>query len=282
LETKIKNEFLEATFNTKGAELVSLKSRNKEYIWNGNPEFWGKHSPILFPIVGTLKNNSYLYNNTEYSLSRHGFARDFEFERIEKQDDSLMFILKSSEKTLKLFPFEFQLKLTYQLHLKKIFFRYEIINNNDFEMPFSIGAHPAFSLQNSFSEYNLEFEFQEDLCCYALENNLLSDKTKTITLIEKKLNLDYKLFENDALVIKKLQSKQITINKKEIPLLKVTFNNFPNLGIWTTKNAPFVCIEPWLGYSDTQHSSGKISEKEGIQKIMPNGTYNCEFNVEIL
>ena len=146
MTTTIKNGNLSAEIKHFGAELISLKTnQNKEYIWEGNPEFWGKHSPILFPIVGTLKDNSFYYNGMEYHLSRHGFARDMEFELIDVTQNSATFSIQSSEETLKVYPFEFELQLIYTLEENNLSIAYKVINKGKSTMPFSIGAHPAFS-----------------------------------------------------------------------------------------------------------------------------------------
>jgi galactose mutarotase-like enzyme len=149
-------------------------------------------------------------------------------------------------------------------------------------MPFSIGAHPAFALPKAFEEYALEFEYPEALTSFELENDLLSDKATTIEMVGNQIPLDYSLFEKDALIFKKLRSKAITILDNKSPLLRVQFKDFPNLGIWTKSNAPFLCIEPWLGYSDTVHSSGNILEKEGIQLLKAKKSLECNFSIEIL
>lgn len=281
--TFISNSELRAQIKHTGAELCSLKKNtNSEFIWEGNPEYWGKHSPVLFPIVGTLKNNSYSINNHEYKLSRHGFARDLEFKLIKKKNDSVTFSLKSSEKTLKIYPFEFELLIIYTLKKKQLIIQYEVVNNNKTRMPFSIGAHPAFSLAGDFEDYSIEFEQQEPLEYYLLENDLISNKIKKLEVANKQIPLNYDLFSNDALIFKHLKSNSLTINRGLKPILKVTFTDFPNLGIWTKKNAPFICIEPWFGYSDTNKNSGNLFEKEGIQILNPKEKFNSSYSIEIL
>ena len=148
-------------------------------------------------------------------------------------------------------------------------------------MPFSIGAHPAFALPNKFENYSLEFEKQESLNYYLLENNLISNKTESLSLKDKKIPLNYELFQNDALIFKTLKSKSLTILENNKPLLKVNFENFPSLGIWTKIDAPFLCIEPWFGYSDTTESSGNLFEKEGIQVLEADETFKSKFSIEI-
>lgn len=283
MTTTISNSNLTVQINHFGAELFSLKnSKNKEYIWEGNPAFWGKHSPILFPIVGTLKNNSYRYNGIEYHLPRHGFARDMEFGLIEKTEKSATFSLISSVKTRKVYPFDFELQICYSLDENKLNIDYKVINKNDFMMPFSIGAHPAFALNGNFEDFSLEFQQQETLKYHLLEDGLISNITNEISLDNRQLSLNYLLFENDALVFKTLESKTITILQNTVPLLKVNFTDFPNLGIWTVKNGSFLCIEPWFGYSDTLEKYDTISKKEGIQLLKKNETFKSNFSIEIL
>jgi galactose mutarotase-like enzyme len=283
LTTTIKNSILTAEIKHFGAELISLKTnQNKEYIWEGNPEFWGKHSPILFPIVGTLKNNSFHYDEMEYHLSRHGFARDMEFELIEITDNSATFSIQSSEETLKVYPFEFELQLIYTLEENNLSIVYKVVNKGKNTMPFSIGAHPAFALPNQFENYTIAFEKEEFLEYYLLEDDLISNKTKKLDVTNKKIPLTYELFENDALIFKTLQSNSLTILENENPILRVHFEDFPSLGIWTKMNAPFLCIEPWFGYSDTNENSGNLFKKEGIQVLESNATFHSKFSIEIL
>lgn len=284
MSVTISNSKLSAQIHCKGAELFSLKSiaTNQEYLWEGNPEFWGKHSPILFPIVGTLKNNTYTYNDQQFQLLRHGIARDLNFSLIYTTDNQAVFSLKASDVTKKDYPFDFELQLTYTLLDTKLEFNYTIINNDKVPMPFSIGAHPAFALPNNFESYSLEFNQQETLKCFTLKNDLISDTVFDIALSNKKLPLTYSTFENDALIFKTLQSRAITILENNKPLIKVAFDDFKNLGIWTKVGAPFICIEPWLGYSDTIHSNGNILEKEGIQVVKEKEHFECQFSIEIL
>jgi galactose mutarotase-like enzyme len=284
LNTTIKTSSFVATINHKGAELTSLKnsSNNREFIWDGDPAYWGKHAPVLFPIVGTLKNNSYCYNNNTYNLPRHGFARDLNFELIDKSENSVAFSLSSSKETKTNYPFDFELQIIYSLEINKLNISYKIINKNQTKMPFSIGAHPAFALPESFKNYSLLFDNNNSLISYQLENDLLSDKTFEVKTEKNNLPLTYSLFENDALIFKEIESKSITIIENKNPILKVNYENFSHLGLWTKPNAKFICIEPWLGYSDTNNASGNIIEKEAIQFIDAKKTFDCSFTVEIL
>lgn len=273
---------LTATINPKGAELISLRNASgKEFIWEGNPDFWGKHSPVLFPIVGTLKENSYYYNSDQYHLPRHGFARDLTFDVVSQSENQAVFSLQSSPETRKAYPFDFELQLIYTLTANVLEIGYRVFNKNDFEMPFSIGAHPAFDLPGNFTDYAIEMEKSEALKFHLLENDLLSQETGTLVLKDRKLPLDYALFENDALVFKSIESKSLTILKKGGKVATVSFESFPNLGIWTKPGAPFLCIEPWFGYADHTEATGDIFQKEGIQILKPNTHFEAAFYIEI-
>ena len=277
------NSELTATINTFGAELISIKNNsNREYIWEGNPNYWGKHSPILFPIVGSLKNNNYIYNNSIYHLPRHGFARELDFEVKEKTDLEVVFSLKQTGATLEKYPFNFELQISYTLTNSVLKIGYKVINNNDFSMPFSIGAHPAFALPSDFKNYELLFEKSEKLIVSTLENDLISKATYILPTENNSLRLNYSLFENDALIFKTIASKSVTITENKIPFLKVHYNDFPSLGIWTKSQAPFICIEPWIGYADTIENNGNLEDKEGIQILGENQTFVTNYLIEIL
>ena len=279
----IRNNHLEAVINPKGAELVSLKNEEgNEYIWEGNPEFWGKHSPVLFPIVGALKNDTYIYHDKEYNLPRHGFARDNEFTVKEQQLDNIVFSLKANDATKKVYPFDFELELKYTLGITSLTVEYTVYNNGDEKMPFSIGAHPAFALPGNFEDYSLNFEKEEKLTSYPLQENLLSPTTVAVPTVGKKLNLNHSLFVDDALVFKQLNSKMVTIEKNDEVLLKVHFEDFPHLGIWTKPGAPFLCIEPWQGYADSINATGNIFDKEGIVVLGEKEKLSKRFSIEVL
>jgi len=282
LTTTISNSILKAQIKHLGAELISLKSnQNKEYIWEGNPTFWGKHSPILFPIVGTLKNNIYLINGKQYQLNRHGFAREMEFELIQKTPESARFSLISTNETKKMYPFDFELQICYSLKGNKLNIDFKVENKNEITMPFSIGAHPALALPGNFENYRLEFQQDEILNYYLLEGGLICNNSVELPLNNRQLGLKYQLFENDALVFKTLKSNSITILEKANPIVKVNFNEFPNLGIWTVQNAPFLCVEPWFGYSDTLTGYDDFSKKEGIRLLRKRETFESNYNLEV-
>lgn len=283
MTTTISNGNLQAIINHKGAELISLRNQaGREFIWEGKPEFWGKHAPVLFPIVGTLKNNTYFYQDKEYTLSRHGFARDMGFSLEEKNDSSATFLLQSDENTLKNYPFEFEFRVFYTLSEDKLEIAYRVSNTGNEIQYFSLGAHPAFALPEKFETYSIEMHSEKPLVIHLLENDLLSDQTCTLELKEDKVRLDYTLFEKDALIFKSAGFHSVTLLENQKPLLQVDFNDFPDLGLWTKTNAPFLCIEPWFGYSDAVDSSQKLEEKPGIIMLNPAENFHAKFNIILL
>lgn len=282
MDITISNGSLSVTINPKGAELNSLRDNNTEYLWEGNPKYWGKHSPVLFPIVGTLRNNSYLYKGQTYAMTRHGFARDNTFSVKSQTENSAVFSLLSNDETRRVYPFDFELKLEYILDNQTLHINYSVINKGDDEMPFSIGAHPAFALPGNFEDYILIFEKDEQPVSTQLSEDLLSDTTQALPVINRKFPLNYELFANDALILKSHASRSVEIAKNGETFLKVNFEDFPHLGLWTKEGAPFLCIEPWQGYSDHKNATGNIVEKEGIIHLKKSETYRAGFSITIL
>ncbi|RAK20679.1 galactose mutarotase-like enzyme [Flavobacterium aquaticum] len=278
----LSNTKISASINTVGAELMKLEKDNQNYIWTIDEAFWNKTSPILFPIVGRLKNDSYSINGKTYELPRHGFARNFEFEVANQTESSAVFILRDNTETLKNYPFQFELRLKYELIENSLKISYSVLNKSQEIMPFSIGAHPAFAIEDSFSDYSLQFNEAEKFVSYELENEQFNNSFRKIPSENGKINLDYALFEKDALVFKQLKSNKLTLSKKNQPYLSVEFKDFPYLGIWTKPNAPFLCIEPWCGLADNVNHNGNIYEKEGIQLLDNNAEFQKEINISIL
>lgn len=265
----LKNSFLTATFSTKGAELKSLLTDSgKELIWQADPQYWAKSSPVLFPIVGALRNDSYTYEEKEYSLPRHGFARDLEFNVAYQTEDEICFELMPTEATKAMYPFDFIFHIIYNLMDTELLCTYKVFNPSSKNLIFSLGAHPAFALGNTKEEFeNYSIFFPEDISleCTVLENGLISDETKNIVLKNKSLPMSYELFYNDALVIEELNSNKLYIrNTMDEAELEFSFNDFPYFGIWSAKDANFVCLEPWCGIADAVDHNQELTEKEGM------------------
>jgi galactose mutarotase-like enzyme len=282
LKTKLNHNGYSATLNHVGAELASLQNPGKtEYIWNADPQFWNKHAPVLFPIIGELKDKSFSYRGQKYHLPRHGFAREMEFALTHHSENQAVFSLHYSEETLRHYPFRFWLQINYRLMNNMLLIGYSVINDGVEKMPFSLGAHPAFALPGNFEEYAVEFEKNTSLHVSLLENNLMSAKSEDIQLKNKTLPLNYNLFENDALILKNIASKSLSILKNGKRHVSVEYDDFPHLGLWTKQEAPFLCVEPWFGYADTVEATGDLFEKESMLVLEPGGVFNTNFTIEV-
>ncbi|CAM4276896.1 aldose 1-epimerase family protein [Flavobacterium terrigena] len=278
----ISNSQLSATINTVGAELVSLVKNNKNYIWQVDETYWNKTSPVLFPIVGKLQNDSYIYNGVNYNLPRHGFARDMEFSFEQRSDAQVIFELNETEKSKVNYPFDFKLFLAYTLMGNELVIEYFVRNLTDEVLPFSIGAHPAFNISENFETYSLQFNKDDVFETYHLENESFNGKTSIIESDNNTIPLSYNLFDVNTIVFKKLNSNEVILNNNNKAILKVNFDNFPYLGIWTKKNAPFLCIEPWCGLADNKNHNGNLEEKEGINLLQPHEDFLRAIRIEIL
>lgn len=285
---QIQNKKLKASFNELGAELVSLINleTGKETIWEGNPDFWSGQSPVLFPTVGALKDDSYIFEGETYQMPRHGFARRKFFDVKNSSENEIVFELHSDKETLKFYPFEFNLEIKYTLVENKLNVSYLVKNKSEKEMYFSLGAHPGFAIDTknglNYDDYEIAFSDDEKLEIHPLIDNLISKETKTINLENKILPLTYELFSKDALVMTNMKSQELILrNNKNQEKVIFTFSNFPYFGIWASKNADFVCLEPWQGLADFEDHNKDFTQKFGILKLVRNEDWKADWAVEI-
>lgn len=278
----ISNSQLSATLNTVGAELQTLVKNNKNYIWQVDETYWNKTSPILFPIVGRLKNDSYTWKDTTYELPRHGFARNREFSIHKMLDHQVIFELDDSESTREVYPFAFKLLIAYTLMDNELVIEYFVRNQSDEVLPFSIGAHPAFAIEGNFEDHSLQFNNEDVFETHHLENESFNGTTTLMATENHTIALNYALFEKDALVFKHLKSNEVIIKNKDQAVLKVNYDHFPYLGIWTKQNAPFLCIEPWCGLADATNHNGNLEDKEGINHLPAGEDFLRAIRIEIL
>lgn len=285
----LENDFLKATISNKGAEIHSIigKADGTEYMWQANPDVWAFHAPNLFPIVGGLKENTLNVEGKQYTLNRHGFARNVTYRRIESTPLQAIFEYRYDEETLKVYPYKFDFQVIYHLEDKKLRVSYKVINMDAGDIYFSVGAHPAFNVPllegEKFEDYYIEFSTAEELHTHQSgSDGLLSGKTNLVETSENRLFLSRDLFVNDALIFKNIQSRTVTLKSlKNDKQVKVSYPNFTFLGIWTKGDAPFICIEPWLGVTDTAGEAKDISEKEGIQKLEKGHVFETDYCIEI-
>ncbi len=274
----LENNCLKISVKSKGAELYSVfrKDCQLEYMWGGDPSVWGKTSPILFPIVGTLKNNTFIYGGESYTLPRHGFARDSEFEIAELDQQHVVFLLKESVDSLKNYPFTFELFVKYALDTDVLKVTYEVKNTATKPLYFSIGAHPAFKVpltkETQYEDYFLEFDAIENARRWPInKEGLIAPVAVPFFNDSSRIDLSHKLFQDDALVFKDIRSNKIYLKTdRDVHGLEFSFEGFPFLGIWAAKGGNFVCIEPWCGIADSSDHNHLLNNKEGIQ-TMPAG-----------
>ena len=286
----IENNYLKVAVQQLGAEICSIKSQKtgKEFLWDANPDIWGSHSPVLFPIIGALKNNSFSYQGKSYSVPKHGFIRNnSQLEIDSKTTEVLVLKYKYNEESLKMYPFKFVFYISFHLHKNKLIITHKVENIGENEMYFSVGAHPAFKCpinsNENYEDYYIEFEAMETAQTWELASGgLTSGKTHMVLENSNKLHLTKQLFANDALIFKNLKSKKVSL-KSNVNNNKISlhFSDFNYLGIWAKPNAPFVCIEPWLGITDDINSTGEIEHKEGILNLETKKSFTAEYSIVI-
>ncbi|EAC3816049.1 aldose 1-epimerase family protein [Listeria monocytogenes] len=287
---KLENEVLLVEMKTAGAELTRTfhKDTGLEYLWNADSKFWGRHSPVLFPTVGRLVDDTYLVDGKQYHLGQHGFARDRDFQVIEQTENMVRFELDADEDSLAIYPYKFKLSIIYTIEKNTIAVSYEVENTDNKRIYFSIGAHPAFHLPltdgTTFEDYYLDFGTEENLETLCLEGPYRSGEIKKIIDEPARyLPLSYDLFKNDALIFEALKQKEMTIKSDKTPhFVKVSFPEFPFVGVWTAKpGTPFLCIEPWYGIADGAGESVELRDKAGIEHLEPEAVFASEYEITV-
>lgn len=266
MEIQLKNDNCAAKMISKGAELKSLTVDRRELMWRADPAFWGKTSPLLFPMIGTLRGGKTLIGGREYKITKHGFARDLELTPETVSGTSVTFALEQSSYTREMFPFDFRFTVTYTLKSDGIAVTYRVKNNSAEPMPFCIGAHPAFACDGEFTDYRLEFAKPETAAVpnYNLETGLHEDNNRRPLLNnESVLPLKHELFYEDVCYFDKVESRSVMLLDKDNKGVRVDYPDFTSLGVWQAKDAPFLCIEPWCGSADFDDCTGVFAEKRG-------------------
>ncbi|MBQ3014688.1 MAG: aldose 1-epimerase family protein [Clostridia bacterium] len=279
----IENEYISAKINELGAELKSLVYNNTEYIWEGKPEVWVASCPILFPICGGLKNDTYVLDGKEYRMEKHGYAR-FKTFAVERQTEiSVVFLHQSDDDTKRKFPFDYELRIIYSLNEKTLNIDYSVVNKSNKTMYFSIGSHEGYYTPEGIEDYDVIFPQKETLNAYILYGNLLSNQQLPIIKESEILPLYDKYFTVDALVFKDLKSRSAILrNRKTGRALRVDFPDDPYFLLWHKPNSPYICLEPWDGIQDMVDSSFDIREKEGIIALDRGLVYNNKHTITIL
>lgn len=286
----LSNDLITIQIADHGAELTSIVAKDREYLWQADPKFWGRHSPVLFPQVGRVWNNVYRHEGKEYQLGQHGFARDRKFQLVYEEDNAVIYALESDEETLKVYPFPFRLQIGYRLLGNKIEVMWEVGNIGDKEMHFQIGAHPAFY----FPDFDptvpercfFTFDKKDRLEYLApQEKGCVSPIRHSLQLQDGLMPVSTRTFDCDTYIIDNSQLKKVTLlDKQRKPYISVAFTS-PLVALWAPTVAhpdvPFVCIEPWYGRCDQVGYTGELKDREWMQHLQPGKSFRASYSIII-
>ncbi len=272
----LENEKIKCEIDSHGAELKSLvrKHDGREIMWNADPAYWNRTSPVLFPFVGAVKDKIYRHNGKTYNIGQHGFARDMEFELLSKEDLVIWFSLSENEESLSKYPFRFNLKIGYRLEGPSIMVMWSVENTGEDEMFFSIGAHPGFAVDalagNSFILYDKSGKPVNNITNRLFgQGGCVTDNETVIKTADGKLPITESLFDGDALVIENGQVGRVDLIGTDGSMIVSLSFDAPLVGLWSPpyKNAPFVCIEPWYGRCDSESFDGELKDRDYEEHI---------------
>lgn len=287
---RIENSELAVKVNAIGMELTSIISKSTaiEHLWQGDPSFWNGQAPILFPIIGALKDGKTEYDGKFYKIPKHGIVRNSSKPvLLDQTAESLTFSMQWDDEALLAYPFKFELKIIFSLKGRTLEVLHKVTNHGSETMYFSLGGHPAFNCPihqgEVYEDYFVKFEEKEtDSTWPVLENGLIGKEPLPMLKATDKLKLHANLFDKDALIFKNLKSREVSlVSEKNGPVLSMSFQDFDYLGIWAKPKAPYVCIEPWLGIADSIDSDGKLIHKEGIILLESNKKTQKSYTITI-
>ena len=275
---QLHNDHLLVRVAAQGAELQSLVQRQTgiEYLWQADPQFWGRHAPLLFPIVGRLKDNRYCVDGIWYELPQHGFARDMIFECVAHREDCVHLRLSATEATRALYPFSFVLDVIYTVHQDKLHIEYRVMNDGETPLLFHIGGHPGFSTalqaDDRFEDYQIMVATVADsLTRHHLRGPFVVPEQAECVAPTQRFDLNRGLFVNDALIFEPDgQTTHLSLQScKHHHRVAVSFQGWRFVGLWSPypADAPFVCIEPWAGIADTIAHDGQLAHKWGGNRL---------------
>jgi galactose mutarotase-like enzyme len=263
---------LSVVVKAEGAELASLKdAAGREFLWQAEAA-WPRHSPVLFPFVGRLRDDTLRIGHEVYPMGQHGFARDSRFELVEQGNAACRFLLVDNAATRAVFPFGFRLEVAYALHGASLTVTTTVANPNEGTLPFSLGAHPAFRWPlpgaGGKAAHRIEFEQDESGPVWRLDDNGLIDATpQPLPVHGRNLGLREDLFRPSAMILLNPASRRLRYTAQGAPALEVSWQGFSHLGLWMKPGADFLCIEPWAGYADPAQFWGDIWAKPGMEML---------------
>lgn len=295
---ELKSDQLQVQFQTFGGALSSIKDKDGvEYLWQGDPTYWSGQAPVLFPICGSVRNDTVVYENKDGSheigkIPRHGLVRKKEFDLVDQTDNSVTFAIEDTEEMYENYPYHFRLEITYIVTGKTIRTEYKIYNKeSEKSMPYFIGGHPGFNCpllaDEVYEDYYLEFE-EPETCSVPKpfpKTGMLDFKDRSSWLDnQKELGLNYDLFSYDAVTLDELESRKVALrSRKHDKGLRLHFEEFPNLIIWSTLNkGPFIALEPWSGLSTSLEEGDRLEEKKDVRILKPGDLDHVGFDIEIL
>lgn len=287
----LKNDVLTVQVSGHGAELHSIRKGTQEYLWQADPKYWGRHSPVLFPIVGSVWNKLYRVDGRVYELGQHGFARDMDFVKMEGSDTEVLYRLESDEETLRKYPWPFRLEIGYRLKENTLDVIWKVYNPGEEDMYFQIGAHPAFNYPDYDPDKTergfFSFDRKTGLECIRIQEKGCVDAMTKYPLELREdglLPLDRETFDSiDTLMLQDSQISQVTLHRVSgEPWLRLDFTA-PVVGLWSPprRNAPFICIEPWYGRCDRVRYEGDYREKDWINRLEPAGRFSSIYTITV-
>jgi len=287
--TILESELLKVQVSPLGAQLSSLvdKRTSREMLWNADPSVWPWHAPNLFPVVGQCKNDIILIGQDQYSMKRHGFARNSMFTLVESTAGNAIFSLKDSPETLKSYPFHFEFQILYALVANTLSVTFKVINHTGNGLHFSLGAHPAFAIAGpedpAFGDYYVEFGSPAPGHIYMLdEHGLFTGQTQVAPIADGKMHFSKELFDHDALVFKDVRAREVRLKRRHTTqAITLTFPDFPYLGIWSKPGSAFVCLEPWIGCADTAGADREFKDKEGMRFLEKGHVFEAAFTISV-
>lgn len=285
---QLTNDSLTMEVSSLGAELCRVTGADgTEYLWNADPKYWKRHSPVLFPVVGNFNGKCFLYKGKKWPMGQHGFARDMEFTLIHQDSESLIFILNSNDETRLLYPMDFSLRIAYTLHDNQILTEWQVENPGKEELHFSIGAHPAFYCplagKGAQTDYfiDLHTDASELICGVLTDDGVLSEEKAVYPLTNGKLHLTEHLFDRDALIVEGDAIHRLSLClPDQKPYITMDFDA-PLFGIWSPagKQAPFVCLEPWYGRADRTSFCEDVSKREYGTALKPSEVFQASYSM---
>lgn len=288
-ETRIlENEQLKVSISDWGAELCSIydKKADREVVWTGDPQFWNRHAPVLFPFVGKVTGGFYTYEGQKYPMGQHGFARDKEFFFVEQEEAAVRHRLVSDEESRKVYPFDFQLEIVHKLRENCVTVEWRVVNPGKKTLYFSIGGHPAFCVEENAGS-RLVFEGQETLTRVAIDpktEGVDVEHPELIVLDQGIYQVEPHTFDRDALIFDNGQVKKVSLEKADgTRLITLRCPDALSVGIWSPvgKQAPFICLEPWIGRCDNSGFTGELKDKFNVQSLEAGESFHTAYDLLI-